>query len=195
MEESASLLPQNPEDSAWVTVRVPCTGLRHFSGISSKYSNQYPSKLANVITKTEFVDIIDRLNDTIADYWPCNICYYFGYACCLCSFGLSVCIPNYCATYSELYATAFLRNVSLKARYFDKRISFTLVKGFCNSYVEVKFPASLSEGGGNRGDIESNNFIGMQLTAPSTEIDLSNVIITSVPSATAFMGKERLKKS
>lgn len=143
LHETSSLLNTPEDDVSWVIVQVPSTGLRHLTGISSRYSTTYPSRLQDVISKAEFTDIMDRLNDTIIDYWPCNPCYYFGYACCLCTLGLSVLIPNYCASYSELYATAFLKNVSLKAKYFDKKISFTLIKRLCNSYVEIRYPAAL----------------------------------------------------
>lgn len=218
MDETSSLLHHKQTDDAagthWVTVRVPAIGLRHFTGISSRYANEYPAKLTHVLTPSEFVDIIDRLNETIADYWPCTTCYYFGYCCCPCTLGLSVFIPNYCASYSELYATAFLRNVSLKARYFDRKISFTLVKSFCSSHIEVKFPAELldEERSLGRDEVDDHHAHIMTYspnsavatnagttTSTSTggEVDLSNIIITSVPSAAAaaFLPKERLKKS
>lgn len=239
MEETSSLLPTHPSDDQghWVTVRIPPAGQRHFTGIASRYSNEYPAKLTHVVSPSEFVDIVDRLNETIADYWPCSPCYYFGYLCCPCTFGLSVLIPNYCASYSELYATAFLRNVSLKARFFDRKITFTLVKSFCSSFIEIKFPVQLLEeydgsdlegqtiyhyemnqptGHSHHLNNSSSNNANSSLLASSSsnvvahntgnsanagtnagtgDVDLSNLIITSVPSAAAFMTKERLKKS
>lgn len=219
MDETSSLLHSKAHDAThWITVQIPAVGFRHFTGISSRYSNEYPAKLTHVVSSSEFVDVMDRLNETIADYWPCTTCYYFGYCCCPCTLGLSVFIPNYCASYSELYATAFLRNISLKARYFDRKISFTLVKSFCSSHIEIKFPASLLDEERNPAasdDLEGQPHIITSYTShihPSSantdssstisgaasgggEIDLSNIIITSVPSAAAFMSKERLKKS
>ncbi|RYH23711.1 hypothetical protein EON65_17585 [archaeon] len=145
MEEKASLLREHDID--WMIVKIPSTGLRHYSGISSTYSCQFPAEaLKHVMTREEFLDVITRLNETIRDYWPCNPVYYLGYGCCLCTLGLSVLIPNYCISHSEVYATAMLRNISLKARYYDKNISFTLKKTMCNSYVEIRFPAFMTQG-------------------------------------------------
>jgi hypothetical protein len=152
-EESAALLISSPQVSLhhhhqlsnpqWIVVHVPSTGLPHYTGISSSYSTSYPPALHGVISSDEFIDVMNRLNDTIRDYWPCNTCYFFGYGCCLCTAGLSVLIPNYCISHSELYATAMLRNVSLKAKYYDRHITFSLVKTMCQSYIEIRFPASL----------------------------------------------------
>lgn len=146
----------------WVRIRIPCTGLRHYSGISSSYSNQYPPQLNPIILKTEFIDIIDRVNQTIRDFWPCDTCYYFGYGCSCCTCGLSICIPNYCATYSEKYAVAYLKNISLKAKYYDRKISFTLVKQCCGSYIEIRYPASLQDAE------ESVNYCHSNLPMPMT---------------------------
>jgi hypothetical protein len=128
-------------EERWVVIRIPSTGLRHFTGISSSYSTQYPPILQGVIPANELLEIVTRLNETIRDYWPCDTCYYFGYGCMLCTVGLSVLIPHYCATHSEKYATAVLRSYSLKARYYDRKIRFQLVKRCCHSFVEIRIPA------------------------------------------------------
>lgn len=199
--ETSGLLNTTEDDGSWVIVQVPSTGLRHLTGISSRYSTTYPTRLQDVISKAEFADIMDRLNDTIIDYWPCNPCYYFGYVCCICTFGLSVLIPNYCASYSELYATAFLRNVSLKAKYFDKKISFTLVKRLCNSYVEIRFPAALLNSDSTSmitmSDIENNNEVNASspLIGGADSHGYSNVIITMPGSSSKQQQQERRKKS
>lgn len=142
-DETDELLSKDKSEmieERWIVIRVPSTGLRHFTGISSSYSTQYNNIMQGVITQTEFVEIIERLNETIRDYWPCDTCYYFGYGCALCTFGLSVLLPHYCATHSETYATAMLRNVTLKSRFYDRRISFRLIKKCCQSFIEIKIP-------------------------------------------------------
>jgi hypothetical protein len=196
LEEQKSLIHRNDEIN-WTTVKVPCCGLRHYSGISSRYSTQFPPKLAGLLSKTEFTTIIERLNETIMDYWPCDLCYYLGYGCCPCTLGLSVLIPNYCTSYSELYATAYLRNVSLKAVYYDRQISFTLVKNICSSYVEVKFPTKLLDDEASHLPTDGFQFPDMENGQDGTNNDsnLANLIITSVPSAFASTAPERLKKS
>eukprot|EP01039_Chlorochromonas_danica_P000756 gene756-820_t len=160
-DERASML-RDP-DIEWVAVKIPSTGLRHYTGIASSYSTTYPeNSLRGVITKEEFLDIMTRFNETIRDYWPCHTCYFLGYGCCLCTVGLSVLLPGYCIGHSELYATAILRSFSLKARYYDRNISFTLVKSLCSSYVEIRFPASLllSQGGEDGGIVMGNTVTG-----------------------------------
>jgi hypothetical protein len=140
MEDDALLHEHNIN---WITIKIPSTGLRHYTGIASSYAASYPEALRGILTNDEFVDILSRLNETIRDYWPCNTCYLFGYGCCLCTFGLSVLIPSYCITHAETNAIAMLKNVTLKARFYDKHISFHLVKGPCSSYIEIRYPSSL----------------------------------------------------
>ncbi len=146
-DSTEALLPSDVGErrieEEWVVIPIPSTGLRHFTGISSSYSTHYPLILQGVISHDEFVDIIERLNETIRDYWPCDTCYYFGYGCSVCTFGLSILLPHYCASHSEVYATAMLRNITLKSKFYDRRISFHLIKKCCHSFIEVKIPANL----------------------------------------------------
>lgn len=129
----------------WFSVFVPSTGQRQCYGISSSYSMEYPLQLKGIVDREEFYDIISRLNDTIRNFWPCNLCYLFGYGCSVCTCGLSVLCPSYCMSYSEQYAVDLLRNITLKAKFYERKISFTIQKSLCNSYVEIKFPSHLLE--------------------------------------------------
>lgn len=171
-------------EEKWAVVRIPSTGLLHFTGISSSYSTQYPVILQGVISNVEFVDIIERLNETIRDYWPCDTCYYFGYGCSVCSLGLSILLPHYCATHSELYATAMLKNVSLKSKYYDRRITFTLVKSWCKSYVEIRMPSALMdvEMLSKQADNKTTSAISITTTTTThTHSDDHRNVITSLP--------------
>lgn len=127
----------------WCFVKVPSTGLRQINGIASGYSTDYPPQLNGIVSKEEYVDIITRLNDTIRSYWPCNLCYFFGYGCSICTCGASLLCPQYCMSHSEQYANEMLKNVSLKSKYWERKITFKIVKGLCASYVEIRFPVSL----------------------------------------------------
>jgi len=127
----------------WEVVRVPSTGLMHYTGISSSYSTLYSPNLHGIISKKEYDNIIEDLNSTISDYWPCDTCYFFGYGCSLCSFGLSIFIPHLCASQAEVHAVQALESYSLQAKHYDRKISFTLKKNMFSSYVEIKFPKSL----------------------------------------------------
>lgn len=127
-------------DRDWCYVKVPSSGLRQINGISSSYSTDYPNQLHGIISQDEFIDIISRLNDTIRNYWPCNLCYFFGYGCSICTCGASLLCPQFCMSHSEQYANEMLKNVSLKSKYWERKITFKIVKGFCSSYVEIRFP-------------------------------------------------------
>lgn len=140
MEEKVQLIGSDEQS---IIVKLPANGLRFVNGIASNYEDKYSDLLVGVITETELSDIIRRLNETIKSYWPCNACYIFGFVCSPFSLGLSLLCPAYCVSHSEKYANAMLENVSLKAKYYDRRITFRIVKTWVDSYVEIAFPAKL----------------------------------------------------
>lgn len=133
----------NDSSSDLLVVKLKCTGLRFINGISSKYDDTFDPMLEGVLTESELEDIVKRLNDSIAEYWPCNTCYLFGFVCTPFTLGTSLLCPNYCISQAEEHANRMLENVSLKSRYLDRRISFKIVKECCSSYVAISFPADL----------------------------------------------------
>lgn len=50
------------------------------------------------MSELEFGEAIQRLNGVLQDYWPCNLCFYFGYLCCPCTLGLSFLGPRLCVS-------------------------------------------------------------------------------------------------
>lgn len=133
-------------DSSLVAItsyKLKSTGQRFVNGVSSRYECAYSSVLDNVVSERELHRIIEELNDTLIINWPCNICYISGYACAPCTLGLSLLIPGQCASIAEREGQKFLKNVSLTARFYDKGIVFSIVKTFCDSYVEIRFPSTL----------------------------------------------------
>jgi hypothetical protein len=130
-------------DPEWVTVHVPSIGQAQCYGIASSYSTEFPPRLKGVVEVEDFIDIMTRLNNTILNYWPCNLCYFCGYGCSLFTCGLSILLPHYCMSYSEEYAVEMLKHVSLKSKYYDRKIFFTIQKSYCQSFVEIRFPKSL----------------------------------------------------
>lgn len=128
---------------AYTTYKLKSAGQKFINGVSSKYDCEYSPVLENVVSDRELHRIIDELNDTLLLNWPCNICYISGYACAPCTLGLSLLIPGQCASIAEREGQKFLKNVSLTARFYDKHIVFSIVKTFCDSYVEIRFPSTL----------------------------------------------------
>jgi hypothetical protein len=126
-----------------MTVKLPAVGQRLASSISSSYSDQYDPVLTNVIPKKEFERMVEDLNDTILENWPCLACYLSSCLCIPCTLGLSILATSYCTSLAEAAARKYLRNVSLAARFYDRQVTFRLLKGLCNSHVEIEFPISL----------------------------------------------------
>ncbi len=117
---------------------------KHFlNGISSSYDNAYPEELRGVVDEMEFVETVNRLNDTIISFWPCTSCYLFGYVCAPCTLGLSLCCPATCAGQAEVKAMAFVEQVSLRRKFYERQIVWTIRKKFFYSYLEISFPDSL----------------------------------------------------
>ena len=118
-------------------------GKMFFNGLSNSYDDGYDSKLQGVLTEEELSHVIKTLNETIQKFWPCQPCYLFGVICA--PLTLIPCFPtNYCLAAADKAAHEFLEQVSLKARYYDRRITFRLVKVgcCCKSYVSLTFPSS-----------------------------------------------------
>lgn len=163
-QEDCHLVVLSSMSVEWEEVRIPATGLIHYTGISSSYSTLFPAALEGVIAEKEYEAIIEKVNETVSDYWPCDTCYFFGYGCSIFSLGLSVLIPHLCASQAEVHLVEVLESYSLTSKYYDRKISFTLKKSWFRSYIEIKFPRSLMR--------------------PSTEADIEDI---SVKPATPFL--------
>ncbi len=150
MEETDNLV-----ENEIIRVKLFCNGQRFINGISSSYEIKYSPVLVGVVSEEDIHDIIGRLNDTIQSYWPCNTCYVFGFVCSPFTLGTSLLCPGYCISQSDERAQAMLLNVSLRAKFFDRKITFRIVKHCCSSFVEISFPASLKQG--SVGDCENNS--------------------------------------
>lgn len=142
--EAENLL-KKVDDETYLTVKLPAVGLKFVNGYSSRYSDEYDASLSGVVSESELKDIIWRLNDTIISYWPCTTCYVCGFVMTPCTLGASLLLPNYCAAQSEQQANKMLRNVSLRAKFYDRSISFRIVKTCCDSYVEIRYPSHLQD--------------------------------------------------
>jgi len=147
-------------------IRVPSKGSHFVSGLASSYDEHYyPDELSGIVSAEELKDIIRRLNDAILSFWPCTTILAIGYLCIPCTLGVSLLCPQMCVGEAEIAAHKFLEQQTFKAKFFDRKISFRLVKRSCsnscsNSFIEISVPkgAMLSDkergggGGGGRGE-------------------------------------------
>jgi hypothetical protein len=169
-------------------VRFISTGARFINGVSNQYDTSYDLQLVGIIGEDEFATIVGRLNRTLQELWPCHVAYYVGYICIPCTFGISLFCPLLCVTEAEKHANNMLRQLSLKAKYYDRGISFKLVKGFCRSDFIISFPVGLTQSDEQR-DIEQS--------LPRVKSLMSGGVNLSEPTSTfsIFRGshKSRLK--
>ncbi|GAB5035059.1 Hypothetical protein NocV09_02300740 [Nannochloropsis oceanica] len=54
------------------------TGLRFINGVSSSYDTTFPPALAGVMSETDFVEAVGRVNNVLVMYWPCTMCFVCG---------------------------------------------------------------------------------------------------------------------
>ena len=130
--------------SSRVVVKVMPIGRSFVNGISSAYDSiNFDERMSTFMTEAEFTSIIDDFNETLVSFWPCGACYFFGICCSPCTFGLSLLLPSTCVSEAESHGRDFLRDISLKAKFYDQNIKFDLHRSTCTSYVEISFPQSL----------------------------------------------------
>ena len=86
-----------------------------------------------------------RLNSTLISLWPCDPIWNTSFICCPCTLGLSLLCPHICVSEAEKSGTRLLEQLSLKAKYYDRNISFSLEKRFLTSFVLITFPVKLTE--------------------------------------------------
>eukprot|EP01041_Mallomonas_annulata_P010518 gene10518-21934_t len=155
---------QNRLNPQMTVVKCRATGLRFVNGISSSYNDTYPNELQEILTESEFHDILKKLNETLITYWPCTTCYIFGFACAPCTCGTSLCCPAKCISEAENKAQKLLEQMGYKDKYYDRCITFKIQKGFCSSWLEISYPTSLQN------SISTNYEESCQSTSPDEVI-------------------------
>lgn len=123
-----------------IIVKCGAIGARFISGIARQYDDTYPSQLSGVISEKDFEHTMERLNDSIFQFWPCTTCFIFGFACAPITLGTSLCCPHYCVSKAEDNLIRALEDTSMMAKYTEKDITWTLRKSCLNSWIEIQFP-------------------------------------------------------
>ena len=77
-------------------VVIPPGGKTWLNGLAERYDDTYPRALEGFMTREDFKKAMNEINDVLFNYWPCFLCFNFGYFCCLCTAGLSFCPSLLC---------------------------------------------------------------------------------------------------
>ena len=89
-----------PQSTAEKTIILP-TGPLFVNGLSRGYSTEFPGQFKSQIDEATFQRIMENLNETVATYWPCAFCWYFGIAMAFFTFGITLLLPYLCINQAE----------------------------------------------------------------------------------------------
>lgn len=111
-------------------------GQTFVNGLSSSYDEGYPLALKPYIEENIYKKCIIELNETLINYWPCFCARAIGYFCCLCSFGVSLMMPNICIRDAE---ETFQRQLDQynNSVFKSKGIEMKLKKKCSTSWLEI----------------------------------------------------------
>eukprot|EP00826_Nyctotherus_ovalis_P021881 TRINITY_DN17144_c0_g2_i1.p2 TRINITY_DN17144_c0_g2~~TRINITY_DN17144_c0_g2_i1.p2 ORF type:complete len:165 (+),score=33.81 TRINITY_DN17144_c0_g2_i1:134-628(+) len=83
-------------------VIVPPASKTFINGMANSYSMKYPSEyISSMLNSTDFLNIMQDINENICSFWPCCFCHTFGYGCALCTLGLSFFGPYICISEAQ----------------------------------------------------------------------------------------------
>ena len=117
----------------------------HMFVVDDRYDTRYPSELLNIISEEQFALDMDKINEAILDFWPCGICFCFGYACAPLTLGATLLCPNMCISKAEENAHRCIDNLNHSRAYYGTNIHWSLHKGCCTSWVEIEYPLPESQ--------------------------------------------------
>lgn len=88
-------------DSTKNLIIIKPIGKTFINGLASSYDESFPIELNGKIDELTYKNAIGEINENLINYWPCLCARCMGYLCCLCTFGLSFCIPSCCIKDAE----------------------------------------------------------------------------------------------
>ena len=88
------------------------------------------------ISEKDFSRIFTQINDTLYSYFPCPLCFCFGYCCCPCTLGLSFCLPYICIRDAEKEARVMIEKFNEEILN-SKGLDLQLKRECCTSWVSV----------------------------------------------------------
>ncbi|EQC37129.1 hypothetical protein SDRG_05356 [Saprolegnia diclina VS20] len=124
------------------TVRLMPAHMRFVNGVSRAYDDEFPHELRHLVDETQFSHAINQINNTLTDYWPCLFCVCYGYACCVCTGGLSLLCPHMCISDAEQYARTLIDRINHRPCFQDVGVEWKFVKRCGRSWIEISFPTT-----------------------------------------------------
>ena len=105
------------------------------TGLAGSYDESYPKELSGRISLADWTSSMARINEELFFNWPCLMCMSFGYCFCICTLGLSLCIPGLRARKAKKGVSVIIREINEK--YSAKGVYLSLVQSCCTSWIEV----------------------------------------------------------
>ena len=133
---------QIPESNEVFVVARPASKT-WVNGLAQTYSEEFDSKrLQEHISQKEYVQIMERINDILINYFPCPLSWYCGYFCCLFTLGLSLLCPLICINDAEGNLREFIDRVKGR-KLKEKKTRLVLRKRCGTSWLEWHLPAEI----------------------------------------------------
>lgn len=76
------------------TIIIPPASKTFITGFAASYYAPYPLILKDYISEEKFKLEMEKINDMTVTYFPCSMCFGYGYALAICTLGLSFLCPN-----------------------------------------------------------------------------------------------------
>lgn len=113
-------------------------GKTFISGIAFSYDFFYDKNfIGDLMADSQFNYLTNALNDELYSYWPCTLCFCFGYLFSPCTLGLSFLCPNMCITSAK---ENFIKKLEyFNSKYFNpKMINITYHQKCSTSWLKLE---------------------------------------------------------
>ena len=107
------------------------------TGLASHYDEEYPEELKGRLSRLEFTQMMEPLNDQLGNQFPCGACWVTGYLCCICTLGTSLLCPAQCVNDAEEFARNGIERQNRKLLR-ERGIEMALVKRCGTSWIELR---------------------------------------------------------
>jgi hypothetical protein len=88
------------------------------------------------MTRREFATMMETINDMLFTYFPCPLCWCFGYLFCLPTLGLSLCLPAICVRDAEDQLRMIIDRYNNR-KFEEKNMHLRLRKRCGTSWLEI----------------------------------------------------------
>ncbi|CEP01191.1 hypothetical protein PBRA_008503 [Plasmodiophora brassicae] len=107
-------------------------------GVYHAYSERFPPQLEKHMSKDQFRDLIEEINDTLDVHFPCVLCMSYGMGCAPCTLGLSCIVPGQCVVEARNEVRRRLQWANAQS---GGRMRWELVHTGLSSWIAVHVPA------------------------------------------------------